>query len=63
MQFLNLRPSSLKVWLKGHTRSKDGCAAWKSFTTHYLASALKLVFEILQDAISEFEAVKLEGMA
>jgi hypothetical protein len=28
------------VRLKGHTRSKDGRAAWKSFTdAHYLGSA------------------------
>ncbi len=30
---------AVKVWLKGHTRSKDGRAAWKSFTAHYLGSA------------------------
>lgn len=29
----------VKVWLKGHTRSKDGRAAWRSFTAHYLGSA------------------------
>jgi hypothetical protein len=30
---------AVKVWLKGHTHSKDGRAAWKSFTAHYLGSA------------------------
>jgi hypothetical protein len=25
----------VKVWLKGHVRSKNGCEAWKAFKAHY----------------------------
>jgi hypothetical protein len=30
---------AVKVWLEGHTCSKDRHATWKSFTAHYLGSA------------------------
>jgi hypothetical protein len=47
---------AVKVWLKGHTRSKDGYAAWKIFTTHYLGSAQL-------DTIANHADVKIEMLA